>query len=146
MKPGRTANIRISPKDCMSCIDVVQKTGVNLQGASFTIIVSAALSSLLESMRQNGIIPTRDGFEYAQMMGSYPKQGKANHARALAITKTFQVAMPDGQMPAVASSSVMKRKKARFDELAFKANHDEANMSVEEREELTTLVLELNPL
>lgn len=130
----------------MSCIDVVQKTGVNLQGASFTIIVSAALSSLLESMRQAGVIPVRDGFEYAQMMGTYPKQGKANHARALAITKTFQVAMPSGQMPAVAHDPVMKRKKARFDELAFKTNNDLMNMSVEETTELQALVLELNPL
>lgn len=146
MKPGRTANIRISPKDCMSCIDVVQKTGVNLQGASFTIIVSAALSSLLESMRQAGVIPVRDGFEYAQMMGSYPKQGKANHARALAITKTFQVAMPSGHMPAVAHDPVMKRKKARFQELAQKNEIDPLNMDEAEKIEMQTLLHELNPL
>lgn len=130
----------------MSCIDVVQKTGVNLQGASFTIIVSAALSSLLESMRQAGVIPTRDGFEYAQMMGSYPKQGKANHARALAITKTFAIAMPTGQIPAIVASPEVKRKRARFEELAFKVNNDPSNVDETERKEFDTLLHELNPL
>lgn len=144
MNPGRTANIRINPKDCMSCIDVVQKTGVNLKGASFAMIVSAALSSLLESMRQNGIIPDRDGFEYAEMMRDYPMPSKGERARALAITKTFNISA--GQMPAVASNPDMKRKKMRFDELAFKANNDAINMSHEEQSELTELTKELFPL
>ena len=146
MKPGRTANIRISPKDCMSCIDVVKKTGINLQGASFTIIVSTALSSMLESFRQNGIIPTRDGFEYAEMMHSYPKQGKADHARALAITSTFNANMPKGQVPAALPNHALARKRLRFDELAHKSNNDAENMSIQDQAELDELVKELNPL
>lgn len=130
----------------MSCIDVVKKTGVNLQGASFTIIVSAALSSMLESMRQAGVIPTRDGFEYAQLMEAYPKQGKSQHARALAITAAFNLAMPTGQMPAVVQSPEYKRKQVRFKELAQQMEADELNMSAEERSELQSLTLELNPL
>ena len=128
----------------MSCVDVVKKTGLNLQGASFSIIVSAALSSMLESFRQNGVIPVRDGFEYNEIMGSYPKQGKSQHARALAITRTMNLAMPTGQVPAALPAD--PRKRIRFEELAFKANNDETNMSQEERAELQDLILELNPL
>lgn len=144
MKPGRTANIRINPKDCMSCIDVVKKTGINLQGASFAIIVSTALASMLESFRQNGLIPTRDGFEYAEIMATYPKQGRANHARALAISKTFEIAGSDIFVKPIAPGDMRKRQE--LDELVFKANSDPTNMSEEEGIRLKELMYEFNPL
>ena len=142
MKPGRTANIRINPADCMSCIDVIKKTGMNLQGASFTIIVSAALASMLESFRQNGIIPTRDGFEYNEIMKAYPMQDKSQRARALAITKTFDMASV--QVPA--ANPVNPRKKLRFEELARKKNATPESMDSEDEAELQGLIFELNPL
>lgn len=147
MKPGRVIYIRVNPKDCMSCIDVVKKTGMNLQGASFSLIASAALSSALESFRQNGIIPDRDGFEYADMMREYPMSDKQGRAKALAITRTFSLAGSNIVVPpAVPRAPVDQRKKSRFDELAFKANHDEANMDEVERVELQELIQELMPL
>lgn len=144
MKPGRTANIRINPKDCMACIDVVKKTGMNLQGASFSVIVSTALSSALESFRQNGIIPSRDGFEYTDMMRDYPLQPKEGRARALAITKTFSMVGSTGQVPAIVP--IDPRKKLELDQLVFKANNDEANMDETEKARLKELMYELNPL
>lgn len=127
----------------MSCIDVVQRIGLSLQGASFSMIVSAALSSALESFRQNNIIPTRDGFEYEDMMKNYPKQGRAHHARALAITKLFTELGPAVQTPAIAP--VDTRKQTRFKELAFRWNTSPENVSEEEQAEMKALVLELNP-
>ena len=143
-KPGRVIYIRVNPSDCMSCIDVVKKAGMNLQGASFSMIASAALSSSLESFRQNGIIPTRQGFEYLDMMKEYPMTDKQGRARALAINRTFQMLGSRLQVPAVVPMD--PRKKVRFDALAFKNEADPHNMSVEEKEELSALALELNPL
>lgn len=146
MKPGRTANIRINPRDCMSCIDVIKKTGVNLEGASFPVIVSAVLSSLLESLRQSRTIPTRGGFEYGEIMKSYPMQTKAGRARALSITRTIELGGSDIQVPPVVRSPDMERKKVRFDSLAFRDENDSINMSEEERQEMLELARELNPL
>lgn len=143
MKPGRTANIRINSRDCMACIDVVQKAGINLRGASFSMIVSAALSSAMESFRQNGIIPVRDGFEYEKMMQDYPKQGVAQHARALMVTKLFTDTGPATQMPPVVP--VNSRKQQRWQELCFQHEHSPDNMSEEEVKEMHALALELNP-
>lgn len=145
MKPGRTANIRINPADCMSCIDLVQRSGMNLKGASFSVIVSAALSTALESFRQSGIIPRRDGFEYGQMMQDYPLQPKENRARSFAIGKLMHSVGSEIQFPSVVKASPdLQRKKVRCDELVFKQNNDPSNMTPEEQAELRELILDLN--
>ena len=147
LKPGRVIYIRVNPKDCMSCIDVVQKAGMNLQRASFSLIASAALSSALESFRQNGIIPDREGFEYTDMMKDYPMTDKQERARALAINRTFSLAGSNINIPPVISGPpVDRRKKLRFEELARKKNAAPESMDSDDEVELQGLIFELNPL
>ena len=71
MRPGKVVTIRINPKDCMSILDVLGVTNQMIKGASFPALASLALSALLETVRKNGAIPTRDGFEYNDMMAPY---------------------------------------------------------------------------
>lgn len=87
MRPGKVVTIRINPKDCMGILDVLELSNQRIPGASFPVMASLTLSSLLETMRQNGIIPTRDGFEFDGMMREFiePKRTKTKLEIADAI-------------------------------------------------------------
>lgn len=87
LKAGLVISLRINPKDCMSVVDVLAKTGTVIPGMSFSAMTALALSSLLETMRQQGKIPTRDGFEFSEMMTPY-LSGK--HARKVATAKALE--------------------------------------------------------
>lgn len=94
---GQVIRIRVSPRDCLSILDVVQVAGVNIQGMSFAAIGSLTLSSMLESLRKQGTIPCNDGFDYAQRMASY-LEGKST-ADKRAITERIylgEVKVPQG--------------------------------------------------
>lgn len=87
MRPGIVAAIRVNPKDCMSVIDVMDTVGINTEGMSFPAMVSLTLSSLLEGARASKQIPTRDGFEYSDMME--PFIGTVRTRRKLEITNAL---------------------------------------------------------
>lgn len=129
----------------MSCVDVVAQVGYNPGPMSYAQVVSSALSVILESLRQSQIVPDRQGFEYADIMAPWKEDAMADRGRKLSITKSLQLGNRP-TLPSIALDPAVARKKLRFDELAFKANHDEQNMSAEEKAELAELVLELNPI
>lgn len=136
--PGRVVSIRVNPRDCMSVIDVTEAVKMRFPGISFSQVVSIALSSALESLRKAKAIPTREGFEFYDMMKSFPSKG--GRARALDISETIALAGPDAQVPAVIHDSPERRRKQlRFEELQFKATQDLANMSEEEQNEYFAL-------
>lgn len=87
-KPGRVARIRLNPKDCMSVVDVINAAGINTRGMSFASAVSLSLSSLMETARQSNLIPTRDGFDYLDMMQQF--EGRSGQARKLQITQAVE--------------------------------------------------------
>lgn len=144
-KAGRTVSIRVNPKDCMGVIDLADKLRYAPPGTSFSQLVSLALTSSLEALRANGIIPTRDGFEFSEMLARFPEPRDAARARALAITDTFQMAASDLKVPPAADAAQFQRGRSRFNELCVKNEADPANMSAGELEELRALALELNP-
>jgi len=138
MKPGRVVSIRVNTKDCMSVIDVVEKIGLNIPGISFAQIVSTALASTLESLRQAGVIPIRDGFEFSEMMNKYPPVLHGARGRALSIANTMQ-STEDSQVPAVMSNRVLTKACIRLDELLLKVEADPLNVTLEIREEMEKL-------
>lgn len=83
----------------MSVVDVVHKLGLYVPGMSFPQMTSIALSSMLESFRQSGVIPTRDGFEYNEIMAPYANKGR--NKRALSITNGLQQVSSDIQLKAL---------------------------------------------
>jgi len=89
MKTGRVVYIRVNPKDCMSCVDVCQKVGLVTRGMSFAQLVSLALSSLLETVRKDGAIPTRDGYEYNEMMA--PWEGGKNTKVTVQLNRAIEL-------------------------------------------------------
>lgn len=88
MRPGLVVTIRVNPKDCMAVVDVIRKTGMDIPGASFASLVSLTLGSLLQMAREAELIPTRDGFEYSEMMQSY--EGTRSRRRKLEIANALR--------------------------------------------------------
>lgn len=123
-RPGRVVQIRVTPRDCLSVIDVWDKLGVKIEGASFSQLVSTALASALESFRKNGIIPDRDGTEYSRMMERFPDI-KAARARALSINEV----MYHHEVPAVVPETLETRRAfSRFKELRLKVDENDPMM------------------
>lgn len=86
LRPGNVVTIRINPTDCMSVVDVVKQAGVLTPGMSFASMVSLSLSSVMQTLRDQGIIPERDGFEYLEIVGPYISK---QDARKIEISKTL---------------------------------------------------------
>ena len=145
MKPGRVVYIRLTPKDCMSCVDVTAQAGYNPNPMSFGQIVSSAIGVMLESLRQTKIIPDREGFEYASMMARWASDVKADRGIKLGITRALEFSERP-TLKTITIDPVLARKKIEFEELAFKANHDEQNMSEADKVRLQELLAELRPL
>lgn len=105
LKAGVVTSLRINPKDCMSIVDVLDKTGLLKAGMSFSSMAALTLSVLLETMRERGDIPTRDGFEFSEMVGPYLN---GNQSRKVAINKAVESIGSDFSAPALPQRSPAK--------------------------------------
>lgn len=77
MKPGIVINIRIKPSNCMAIYDALLVAGLSPADMTFSSGASRVLDMLLEALRRDKIIPTRDGFEYNAIMESFVQKTKA---------------------------------------------------------------------
>jgi hypothetical protein len=109
LKAGVVTSLRINPKDCMSIVDVLDKTGLLKAGMSFSSMAALTLSVLLETMRERGDIPTRDGFEFSEMVGPYLN---GNQAKKVAISKAVNSIGSDFSAPALPQRPAVKPAKA----------------------------------
>jgi hypothetical protein len=98
LKAGVVTSLRINPKDCMSVVDVLDKTGLLRPGMSFSAMAALTLSVLLETMRERGDIPTRDGFEFSEMVGPYLN---GNQSKKVAISRAVEQVGSDFSAPAL---------------------------------------------
>lgn len=78
MRAGQVVRLRVNPKDCVSVLDVMSKSGIDISKMSYSSIVSLALSAMLQGLRNGGTIPDRDGFEYQEMMEPYLRNGQGS--------------------------------------------------------------------
>lgn len=124
MKAGKVISLRVNPKDCMSCIDVLEAAGLPIKNMSFAQVVSLALSSAMETFRTQQVIPTRDGFEFSEMMAPFGGTWSGRHKQKLEVTKLvegvgseLQVKMPTKEEPepeaAPMTAKQMRGKKSR---------------------------------
>lgn len=80
MRAGTVTTIRINPRDCQSILDVLDAANVPRQHISFAQCTSLALGALLETARQNGLIPEPDEFQYLNRMQQYLGKGRSKKA------------------------------------------------------------------
>lgn len=160
MKAGEVVKIRVSPKDVMTAIDLVQGAGLVVTGMSLAEVVRLAMSGLMQRARETGAAPNRDGFEYMQMLAPF-KQGDPHvkndvHHRQRALIAQKQAraeqereAMDMPPLGSIVSKQVQithniqqakdPRKHTRFKELVFKRRADQLNFSEAEQAELDQL-------
>lgn len=80
-KEGVVVSIRISPQDCISTLDAMDKTGCRTPGMTFPAMVSFVFTALLEEAKQRGAIPEPDMFQFMERMNMY--LGSAQTRRAV---------------------------------------------------------------
>lgn len=101
MRAGFVARIRVNPKDCLSLLDIVQGSGLNVEGMSFSAITSLAMTCMIEAFRKAKTIPDNDGFDYARRMAPYVG-GKSSYDKRV-LTETLYVGaaagLPVPEMP-----------------------------------------------
>lgn len=146
MKVGKVVRVRVNPADCMGCVDIVRTLGVNTVGMSFAAVVSLALRSALATLRDNKVIPTRDGFEFAAMMEPFQDQPAIDRVRKLDITNAIETLSKVHGLTSVDTAEIDPAVLARFKELKAKAFHDRSSMTIGEIEEYSKLATELGGL
>ena len=67
MRAGNVVSIRVNPTDTLSVIDLMKELNMPMHTLSFPAMVSLALASSLQALREQGVIPERTGFEYNEM-------------------------------------------------------------------------------
>ena len=104
MNAGEVVHIRVSPQDVMTAIDIIDLSQLNTLGMSLASVVKWAMVFAFESLRRNGTVPERTGFEYEQMVRRFSasRASKAAVGQALSMMEAQLQAsdrgmkLPDG--------------------------------------------------
>lgn len=119
MLGGQVVRIRLSPTDCISLVDIADKIGIpKAQYISFAQICKLAISSTLRSLRENGVIPTRSGFEYTEVMSRFVEFADDARAKKLDTTRLIEELGPKvAPAPLVPKSLAVREAEQRKAEL-----------------------------
>src|SRR5215831_772816 len=81
-KGGIVARIRINPKDCLAILDIMEAMELQPYKYSFSGCVSAAISSLIDLARRQGLIPTEEtGEQFFNRLGPFLGQSSTRVKR-----------------------------------------------------------------
>lgn len=124
MKAGRVIRMRVNPRDCISVADVIELLGLKPELLTFDSACRIVLSALLESARQSGRIPDREGFEFTQFMQRFELHSNDR-------TKKYNVGELLGKIelvkPLPGISQERARRERRFTELRIQFESDPVN-------------------
>lgn len=136
MKIGTVVNIRVSPTNCMAISDAIKLAGLNPEDMTFSSAVSRVLDMMMDSLRRDHLIPTRDGFELSDMMGEFIQKNKASLPSVSYRQPTIR---EDAQTPTVASKTTTHEQRlanVRFKELMVKREHAPDSWTEDDAREL----------
>ena len=144
MKAGMVTTVRISPKDCISILDILDVAQVRRDNMSFASCTSLALSSLIGMARQAGIIEEPDGFAFLDKVGPY-RDGKNNKVKRLTSNSLYlaaqhgsaAISLPrvnTSMPPQVMEEQALRELKDRFTKLNDRKEAD-IPLSMEEEKE-----------
>ena len=83
--PGMVVSVRVNPEDCINVLNVMERGGVNTTGMSFSQMVSLCLGGLLERMKNTGVIPEPDMYEYGDRMQRFMRDSERKQQLAQAL-------------------------------------------------------------
>ena len=147
MQAGRVVRIRVGPKDCLRVVDALARLGIDpvVFGGrlSFSQATKMVLESCLLALERDKIIPTRDGFEYLEMMAPFPTGDLAINNRAKQITFTQLESHPNHiAQPITQDTPERRRRRVRYEELMFKQQASPLNFAASDLVELVPLLEE----
>jgi hypothetical protein len=106
MRAGMVVSIRVNPKDCQSVLDVMNKVGININGHSFSQLVSLSLSSMLEAQRLEKNIPEPDEFQFLHRLE--PFMGQQRTSKKMKVAKLLHEGGGKVRAPALPKRSVIE--------------------------------------
>ena len=154
---GFITRIRLSPKDVMACLDCVSAADADVPGMSLSAAVKRGIVVAMETLRQNKVIPTRDGFEYLDMIAPYQAispvmKVKVGHQLVVAAQQAEQYDTPHPTIPTrveptaadIAKGRARERILRKYQELSFrKENGGKGNWTAAEQQSLDALAQQL---
>lgn len=149
--------VRMNPQEVMSCIDCVNAVGADMEGMSLSAVVKRGISIALQTLRSSEVIPTRDGFEYEQMIAPYEgltrvQKIKVGHKLVMEDQQRQAMDIPPPSLhtkvdPRVASITPQEaRLTRRRGELLLKQNADPDNFDGNEAAELDRISRQLSQI
>ena len=144
---GDVVRMRINPKDSMRIVDALTRMGIEpkvYRGAlSFSQATKMVLESCLAALESQGLIPTRDGFEYSEMMAAFPRKEEARQLRHKQIQFTQIQSHPrHTTQPIVEDDFDKAKRRRRYNELIIKQGAAKESMDEAEWVELGDLIAE----
>lgn len=152
MRPGEVVTVRINPTDCMGIADMLVIGDVNTEGMTFSQATATVIQSMLESARMQGIIPTRDGFEFSKVMQPFARKRKgppkggliaAMHNMKMSVSRArdiVEIITPVEEVAAIASMTAEQRQAGlRLKELLIKQEHASDSWSAADQAEFDQL-------
>lgn len=156
MKIGTVVNIRVSPQNCMAINDAIKLAGLEPHDFTFASAVSRVLDMMMDSLRRDKLIPTRDGFELSDMMSEFIAKKKAalpSVSYRAPMQPTQAVNYSQGAVnysPGATSSTTpvittaeQRLANLRFKELMVKKEHAPGSWTAEDALELETVMAKL---
>lgn len=137
MKIGTVVNIRVSPANCMAVSDAIRLAGLHPGDMTFSSAVSRVLDMMMDSLRRDNLIPTRDGFELSDMMGEFIQKNKASLPSVSYRQPTIREDAPHS--PVVLNTATTPEQRlanVRFKELMVKREHAPDSWTLEDEQEL----------
>lgn len=143
MKGGRIVRMRLAPADCMSVLDGVKKLGLSMSVLSFDAAARVVFSSLIEGARQGGVLPTRTGFEFNELMAQYMPAQPVSAKRKLEATqlidralyepvRTLKDTATEIPVTVLAQEDIARASRLRqYTEMKFKRDYDLENFTLD---------------
>lgn len=149
IRGGRVATLRIRPADCMTIADLARLFNIPIDSGavSFAAATSNVLANVCEYFRKQGVVPSRDGFEYTEVMKAFPQDARMTkmgyqYSEALytqerpvnvqMLHATASPVLQRHERPITDLDPEGRRKLTRIRELAFLVKSDPMNRSEDE--------------
>lgn len=114
MKHGAVVQFRLSTEDIMSCIDILNDANISKDGMSLGMVCKLVLSSYLETCRKSNSIPTRDGFEYLNMITPFVNVSQVKKANMISNMPRVDTVQTRIMSPSQEPTHHMKRAEDEF--------------------------------
>lgn len=136
MRPGKVVNVRINPANCMAVYDALKLAGVNPAAINFNSAVSRVFDMMMEGLRRDKIIPTREGFEFNPIMEEFSQSNKITLPGYTKVPEVQDTIMVSKANIPPTTTAEQRLARFRFKELCEKKESAPDSWTAEDEEEM----------